>query len=206
MGKPHAKSNKHSGNKRAKSTLSGAVVCPAVLAVVEPALAKNHPDVAVVAVSIISEQGTPHVDIAIELASCSNQPARLQQSSIAALPKISLETCETISRELGEVIAAIPQLVDQRYNLSFGSPGVFRRLTTLRECQFYINWPVKLAVGKKTAIDGWIAATTNSTVTITSKDDNANHLIEINELDSTTALTLNPTLAMPNDSDDNTPD
>jgi ribosome maturation factor RimP len=57
---------------------------------------------------------------------------------------VSLETCERLSRQLDEPLESIKALKDFPYALEVSSPGLFRRLTTERECQFYQGHPVQV--------------------------------------------------------------
>lgn len=187
-------------NKRAQTKLNATTVCPAISAAVTPLLAQAFPDVALVAVTLEDDPATqrPMVDIAVELTNVGHQEVRLDPTAIANLPKISLETCEAISRHINEAIDALPELANQRYSLNVGSPGAFRRLTTAGECSFYQNWPVSLSLPKEPALSGWLTAVSNTEVTLTQPSGGI-HTIALTELPKKAHLALNPTLAMPND-------
>lgn len=182
--------------------LQANTLCPTVQAAIAPIMAEKFSHLTVVAVTLSQEGKRQHVEIALEHtgAGFHNQP--LSPQSLAQLPKISLEECETASRALSDILDKLPELENQAYTLDVGSPGVFRRLTTLDECRFYTGWPVAAKYGKTTA-EGHLAAVENEHVMIATAE--GEQTFPVAELPKKFQLTLNPPLIMPKDSENPNP-
>ncbi|MFN8614881.1 MAG: hypothetical protein U0003_03080 [Vampirovibrionales bacterium] len=124
---------------------------------------------------------------------------RLSLEAVAQLPNVSLADCEPVSGWLSDWLDACPETADWPYDLQVSSPGVFRRLTTLAECRFYVGWPVQVTQASKVQtapVVGWIDSVSDDAVQV-AFDAGEGQQILANQLLETTFLTLNPPLKKP---------
>lgn len=155
------------------------------------------------AVHVVSIEKQWHIEIGLDKTDNGYRDAIIA-SDIPGYPKITLKDCEAITRAIEEDIDALPILNDLPYRLDVSSPGVFRALTTVHECEFYLHWPVAyLADDSTQRIEGTIDSVDSEHHTANIITDNGKPLtVDINALqwlDGTPRLELNPPLNMPDD-------